>query len=149
DHVGGAAKLKKLTGAPVHMNAADGALLALMDVQAGWLGVATPDVTAVDVNARDGATVKLGETSMEILHTPGHTQGSVCVWIPAEGALVAGDTLFRESIGRTDLPGGDSRAIIRSIHEKLLVLPEEVRVFPGHGPSTTIGREKALNPFLR
>jgi len=149
DHVGGAAKLKKLTGAPVHMNAADGALLALMDVQAGWLGVATPDVAAVDVNARDGATVKLGETSMEILHTPGHTQGSVCVWIPAEGALVAGDTLFRESIGRTDLPGGDSRAIIRSIHEKLLVLPEEVRVFPGHGPSTTIGREKALNPFLR
>jgi hydroxyacylglutathione hydrolase len=149
DHIGGAAKLKKLTGAPVYMNGNDQGLYSLMDIQAAWLGVATPDVTSVDVNAREGATVKLGETAMDILHTPGHTEGSICIWIPSENKLIAGDTLFRESIGRTDLPGGDSRAILRSIHEKLLVLPEDVRVFPGHGPSTTIGWEKEANPFLR
>lgn len=149
DHIGGAAKLKTLTGAPVHMNGNDQGLYSHMEIQAAWLGVATPEVTGVDVNARDGATVKLGDVDMLIMHTPGHTEGSICVWIPSENKLVAGDTLFRESIGRTDLPGGDSRAIIRSIHEKLLVLPEEVRVYPGHGPSTTIGWEKDLNPFLR
>ncbi len=148
DHIGGAAKLKKLTGAPVHLNAADADLYAHLDMQAAWLGIETPDRTSIDVNARDGATVSLGDTRMELLHTPGHTEGSMCVWIASENKLVAGDTLFRESIGRTDLPGGDSRAIIRSIHEKLLVLPEDTVVYPGHGPSTTIGYERERNPFL-
>jgi glyoxylase-like metal-dependent hydrolase (beta-lactamase superfamily II) len=91
----------------------------------------------------------IGATEFHVLHTPGHTQGSISLWIPSEGKLVAGDTLFRDSIGRTDLPGGDGRQILRSIHEKLLPLPEETIVIPGHGDSTTIGREKQFNYFLR
>jgi glyoxylase-like metal-dependent hydrolase (beta-lactamase superfamily II) len=83
-----------------------------------------------------------------VIETPGHTQGSISLWIPAERKLIAGDTLFRDSIGRTDLPGGDSRQILKSIHQKLLTLPEEAVVIPGHGPLTTIGREKERNPFL-
>jgi glyoxylase-like metal-dependent hydrolase (beta-lactamase superfamily II) len=84
-----------------------------------------------------------------VLHTPGHTQGSISLWIPAENKLIAGDTLFRDSIGRTDLPGGNPRQILRSIEDKLLKLPEETVVFPGHGVNTTIGREKERNPFLQ
>ncbi len=84
-----------------------------------------------------------------MLHTPGHTQGSISLWIPAENKLLAGDTLFRDSIGRTDLPGGNSRQILRSIEDKLMRLPEDTIVVPGHGANTTIGREKERNPFLR
>ena len=148
DHIGGAAKLKASTGAPVYMNAADQVLYDALDVQAGWLGMRTPETTEIDVDARDGATLRCGTTEMQFLHTPGHTQGSLCVLIPAENKLIAGDTLFRDSIGRTDLPGGDGRAILRSIHDKLLTLDEGLEVIAGHGPETTIGREKALNPFL-
>jgi glyoxylase-like metal-dependent hydrolase (beta-lactamase superfamily II) len=84
-----------------------------------------------------------------VLHTPGHTQGSISLFIPSEGKLIAGDTLFRDSIGRTDLPGGDGRQILASIHNKLLVLPDETVVVPGHGPNTTIARERQFNPFLQ
>ena len=84
-----------------------------------------------------------------MLHTPGHTQGSMSLWIPAENKLIAGDTLFRDSIGRTDLPGGNPRQILRSIQDKLLPLPEETLVIPGHGANTSIGREKERNPFLQ
>jgi glyoxylase-like metal-dependent hydrolase (beta-lactamase superfamily II) len=84
-----------------------------------------------------------------MIHTPGHTQGSMSLWIPSESKVIAGDTLFRDSIGRTDLPGGDSHQILVSIREKLLKLPDETIVVPGHGPDTTIGREKELNPFLQ
>jgi len=149
DHIGGAAKLKAATGAPVWMNASDEELYRHLDMQAAWLGTSTPERTPVDVAARDGDALRLGETDFHILHTPGHTQGSVSVWIPMENKLVAGDTLFRDSIGRTDLPGGDGRQILRSIHDKLMPLPEDAVVVPGHGPETTIGREKELNPFLQ
>ena len=91
----------------------------------------------------------VGATEVHVLHTPGHTQGSICLWMPGEGKLVAGDTLFLDSIGRTDLPGGDGRQILRSIHEKLLPLPGATMVFPGHGESTTIEREKQYNFFLQ
>lgn len=148
DHIGGAAKLKAATGAPVYMNGNDQELYDHIDVQAGWLGMAEPDRTEIDVAARDGDTLKLGETEMHVLHTPGHTQGSISIWIPAENKLVAGDTLFRDSIGRTDLPGGNPKQILSSIHTKLLSLPGEATVIAGHGPSTTIAREKRLNPFL-
>jgi hydroxyacylglutathione hydrolase len=148
DHIGGAAKLKAATGAPVYMNAADQKLYDALDVQAGWFGMHTPDSTEIDVDARDGGTLLCGATELQFIHTPGHSQGSMCVLIPSENKLIAGDTLFRESIGRTDLPGGDGRAILRSIHAKLLPLDEAVEVFPGHGPETTIGHEKARNPFL-
>jgi len=84
-----------------------------------------------------------------VLDTPGHTQGSICLWIPSENKLIAGDTLFRDSIGRTDLPGGDGRQILRSIHDKLMPLPEDAIVIPGHGETTTMGREKRFNYFLQ
>jgi glyoxylase-like metal-dependent hydrolase (beta-lactamase superfamily II) len=148
DHIGGAAKLKAATGAPVHMNQNDQELYNHLDVQASWLGMATPDRTDVDTPARDGDSLKLGDAEFQVLHTPGHTQGSISIWIPSENKLVAGDTLFRDSIGRTDLPGGDGRQILRSIRDKLLVLPEDATVVPGHGGNTTIGREKERNPFL-
>ena len=107
DHIGGAAKLKSATGAPVLMNQADQELYDHLDVQASWLGMETPSNTAIDDAARDGDVLTLGPTEFRVLHTPGHTQGSISLWIPAENKLIAGDTLFRDSIGRTDLPGGD------------------------------------------
>jgi hydroxyacylglutathione hydrolase len=149
DHIGGAAKLKAATGAPVHMNASDQDLYDQLDVQASWLQMKTPEKTSIDTEARDGDTLALGDAVFHVLHTPGHTQGSISLWIPAENKVVAGDTLFRDSIGRTDLPGGDGRQILRSIEDKLLTLPEDAVVVPGHGANTTIGREKMRNPFLQ
>jgi len=149
DHIGGAQKLKAATGAPVYMNANDQALLKQLDMQAAWLGMATPDRTDIDVDAREGEKVALGPAEFQILHTPGHTQGSISLWIPVESKLIAGDTLFLGSIGRTDLPGGDYEQILRSIHDKLLPLGDTTGVIPGHGPNTTIGRERARNPFLQ
>lgn len=149
DHIGGAAKLKKLTGAPVHVNAADQMWIDRLETQAQWLGMETPERTTIDTEAKEGDSLTLGNAAFHVLHTPGHTQGSISLWIPAENKLVAGDTLFRDSIGRTDLPGGDYDQILRSIHTKLLELPEDATVICGHGPNTTIGREKERNPFLQ
>jgi len=149
DHVAGAQKLRALTGAPVYMNESDRELLNHLDVQANWLGVEPPPRPEVDQAATDGAKLRLGGSDFQVIHTPGHTQGSLCLWIPAENTLVAGDTLFRDSIGRTDLPGGDGRTILQSIKTRLLELPESAVVIPGHGPRTTIGREKERNPFLQ
>ena len=149
DHIGGAQKLHLATGAPVYMNMEDTALQAALGIQAKWLGMETPEAVAIDVPAKDGDKLAIGATDFHVLHTPGHTQGSISLWIPAEAKLVAGDTLFRDSIGRTDLPGGDGLQILRSIHDKLLGLPEATVVIPGHGELTTIGREKQRNPFLR
>jgi len=148
DHIGGAQKLKRATGAPVYMNLNDAELQKMLDVQASWLGVRTPEQVEIDVAVKEGDKLLVGASEFHVLHTPGHTQGSISLWIPSEGKLVAGDTLFRDSIGRTDLPGGDGRQILRSIHEKLMPLPEETEVIPGHGGNTTIGREKRFNPFL-
>jgi glyoxylase-like metal-dependent hydrolase (beta-lactamase superfamily II) len=149
DHVAGAGNLRDLTGAPVYMNERDFEQLDLLPTMAAWLGTKTPERTPVDVQAKDGAVIPLAGANFHIMETPGHTQGSVSVWIPEENKLVAGDTLFRDSIGRTDLPGGDSRQILSSIKTKLLDLPEDALVIPGHGGQTTIGREKQRNPFLR
>ena len=149
DHIGGAAKLKAITGAPVFMNAQDQLLYDNLAMQASWLGIETPEQTTIDTELRDGLQLQLGATTFHVLHTPGHTQGSICLWIPSESKLVAGDTLFRESIGRTDLPGGDGRQILTSIHTQLLKLPEDTVVYPGHGPTTTIAHERERNPFLR
>jgi len=148
DHIAGAQKLKKLTGAPILYNQNDLPLVKMMDAQAAWLGMATPEVLPPDVSLSDGQTVAVEGIAGVVLHTPGHTQGSSCLYLPEQAVLIAGDTLFAGSVGRTDLPGGDSRQLIRSIHDRLLVLPEEVYVVPGHGSSTTIGVEKFSNPFL-
>ena len=149
DHIGGAQKLKQATGAPVYMNPNDAGLQKMLDVQAAWLGMRTPEAVAIDSEAKDGDRLVVGATEFHVLYTPGHTQGSISLYIPSEGKLVAGDTLFRDSIGRTDLPGGDGRQILRSIHERLMPLPEETLVIPGHGENTTIGREKQFNHFLQ
>ena len=144
DHIGGARKLKRATGAPVYMNQADAELNRMMAVQASWLGMPAPEEVAIDADARDGGLLRLGAAEFHVLHTPGHSPGSISLWIPSERKLVAGDTLFRDSIGRTDLPGGDGRQILQSIHDKLLPLPEDTVVIPGHGESTTIGPREAL-----
>jgi hydroxyacylglutathione hydrolase len=149
DHVGGAALLRKATGAPVFLNQMDLGLLGMMKMQAGWLGVPTPEVAPPDASADDGLSIGLATLPAEVLHTPGHTPGSICLHFPAQHLLLAGDTLFAGSIGRTDLPGGDGRQILRSLRERLLVLPDATRVLPGHGPETTIGEEKQSNPFLQ
>ncbi|MDR5729152.1 MAG: MBL fold metallo-hydrolase [Terriglobia bacterium] len=148
DHVGGAAQLKRLTGAPIYMNQKDLPLLKMMDVQAGWLGVAAPEVAAPDVDASDLLALRIAEQPAQVMHTPGHTEGSICLHLPEPQLLLAGDTLFAGSIGRTDLPGGDLKKILRSLKERILTLPDSTRVVPGHGVATTIGEERETNPFL-
>ena len=149
DHIGGAQKLKQATGAPVYMNRNDEELQRMLDIQAAWLGMPEPERVEIDSPAKEGDRLVMGATEFHVIETPGHTQGSISLWLPSENKVVAGDTLFRDSIGRTDLPGGDGQQILRSIHGKLLVLPVETVVIPGHGPSTSIGREKEFNPFLQ
>jgi len=149
DHVGGAMKLKAATGAPILLNQNDYALLKMLDVQASWLGMKPPGAVTVDESLEDGARLTTGSIESQILHTPGHTEGSLCVYIPAEQKLIAGDTLFAGSIGRTDLPGGSFDKIMSSLHSRVLALPDETLVIPGHGPSTTIGEERETNPFLQ
>ena len=149
DHVGGALKLKKLTGAPIFLNENDLPLLKMMDEQAGWLGVETPETAPPDESLTDGLIVGLAKIPAMVIHTPGHTQGSVCLHFAPLRLLLAGDTLFAGSIGRTDLPGGNHPQIIDSIQSRLLPLPDETKVITGHGPATTIGNERRRNPFLQ
>ncbi len=149
DHVGGAMKLRASTGAPVLLNQNDYALLKMLDVQAAWVGMVSPGKVEIDHSLSEQDKVQAGPLVANILHTPGHTEGSICLYFPAEKKLIAGDTLFAGSIGRTDLPGGSFEKIISSLHEKLLALPDETVVVPGHGPLTTIGEERESNPFLQ
>ena len=149
DHVGGALRLKQLTGAPILLNENDLPLLEMIDQQAAWVGLAVPETAPPDANLGDGLRVGLDLYPAKVLCTPGHSQGSVCFHFAPLKLLVAGDTLFAGSIGRTDLPGGDYDQIIESIQRRLLVLPDETRVLTGHGPETTIGVERRSNPFLR
>ncbi len=149
DHVGGAMKLRALTGAPILLNQNDYALLKMLDMQATWVGMPAPGEVKIDAELGHGASLSAGSLSANVLHTPGHTEGSVCLYFRAEKLLIAGDTLFAGSIGRTDLPGGSIEKIMRSLHQRVLALPDETVVIPGHGPKTTIGEEREGNPFLR
>jgi hydroxyacylglutathione hydrolase len=148
DHVGGAMKLRAATGAPILLNQNDYALLKMLDVQATWIGMPSPGKVEIDRSITAGDTVKAGLHTAQILHTPGHTEGSICLYFAPEKKLIAGDTLFAGSIGRTDLPGGSTQKIMRSLHDTVLALPDETVVIPGHGELTTIGEERASNPFL-
>jgi glyoxylase-like metal-dependent hydrolase (beta-lactamase superfamily II) len=148
DHIAGAQRLKRLTGAPILYNQNDLPLVKMMDLQAGWLGVPTPEVAPPDASLEHGQVVSIAGLSGSILHTPGHTEGSVCLYLPQQKLLLAGDTLFAGSVGRTDLPGGNTQKLLKSIHESLLTLPDDATVIPGHGPSTSIGAERESNPFL-
>ena len=149
DHVGGAVKLKKLTGAPILMNQNDVALLKMLDVQAAWVGMKSPGAVTIDADLGSGDQITVGNLNASVIHTPGHTEGSVCIYFPVQEKLIAGDTLFAGSIGRTDLPGGSLDKIMRSLHHDVLALPDETLVVPGHGELTTIGDERATNPFLQ
>ena len=148
DHVGGAKKLKAATGAAILLNQNDYALLKMLDVQAAWVGMASPGRVEIDQSVGQADKIRVGSISADVLHTPGHTQGSVCLYFPLEKKLIAGDTLFAGSIGRTDLPGGSFEKIIRSLQEKVLALPDDTTVIPGHGELTTIGEERESNLFL-
>jgi hydroxyacylglutathione hydrolase len=169
DHVGGLAALHRATGAPVLIHEADIELYRHLDIQAQWLGVPTPAQTSIKDFVKEGDTLRWGGFEAGVLHTPGHTPGSISLLVKpgmalpdaepetissganprAEARLLSGDTLFRESIGRTDLWGGSHPQILDSIREKLLVLPDDIVVYPGHGDTTTIGFEREHNPFLR
>ncbi len=149
DHIGGAAQLKRATGAPVLFHQADLPIQAMMEMQAGWLGVPTPEQVALDQSADDGLSVGIPGMDAEVIHTPGHTPGSICLYFPKQELLLAGDTLFAGTVGRTDLPGGDTQQILRSLHTRLLPLPDNTIVVPGHGDETSMGEEKQSNPFLQ
>ncbi len=148
DHVGGAAKLKAATGAPILLNQDDLPLLEMLSAQAAWLGVEMPEWVPPDQHAADNLIIGLKKFPGIVLHTPGHTEGSISLHFAPEKLLIAGDTLFAGTIGRTDLPGGNMKKILTSIHDRLLPLPDETRVIPGHGNKTTIGHERKSNPFL-
>jgi hydroxyacylglutathione hydrolase len=149
DHVGGAMRLRAATGAPILLNQNDHALLKMLDIQAAWLGMSSPGKVDVDLSPKDADKVRVGSLVGNIIETPGHTEGSICLYLSSEKKLIAGDTLFAGSIGRTDLPGGSFDKIIRSLHQKILTLPDETVVVPGHGPLTTIAEERESNPFLK
>lgn len=149
DHIAGAHRLKQLTGAPILYNQHDLPLVAMMEDQAGWIGVRTPEVSAPDHSLEEGETVSISGIIGQVIHTPGHTEGSLCLYLPEQGVLLAGDTLFAGSIGRTDLPGGNTGKILASIKDRLLPLPDSTKVIAGHGKSTTIGVERRSNPFLQ
>ena len=149
DHVGGAMKLRAATGAPILLNQNDYTLLKMLDVQAAWIGVPPPGNVDIDHSVGELDKVQAGSLVAQVMQTPGHTEGSICLYFPAQKKLIAGDTLFAGSIGRTDLPGGSFEKIISSLHEKLLTLPDETIVVPGHGPLTSIGEERDSNPFLQ
>lgn len=148
DHVGGAFALKQLTGAPILMHEDDLAQLERIADQAAWIGMPAPQTAPPDAPLVHGQQVGLERYPAEVIHTPGHTQGSVCFLFGSQNLLVAGDTLFAQSIGRADLPGGNFEQLMKSIHSRLLTLPDEIKVITGHGPSTTIGIERRSNPYL-
>lgn len=161
DHVIGLRRVHDATGAPVYVHADDLDLYRMLDIQASWLGWKAPEKVHIDQLVREGDVIRWGGYAAQILHTPGHTPGSICLYMPTDipaasgkpaepgtGQLFAGDTLFAGSIGRTDLWGGSFEGIIRSLKGKLLELPDETVVYPGHGDVTTIGKERDTNPFL-
>jgi glyoxylase-like metal-dependent hydrolase (beta-lactamase superfamily II) len=146
DHLGAAEAVVHMTGAPLMVHKADAdAITTAEGTGAAMFGYkhAAPEA---DRRLADGDVVEAGGVALRVIHTPGHTPGSISLYAPEEGELFSGDTLFAGSIGRTDFPGGDSAAILRSL-ARLATLPDETRVHPGHGPDTTIAREAMINPF--
>lgn len=151
DHAGATAGVQTTTGARACIHEADRFLYDLLPVQAAMLGLPLPPVTDMEGSLRDGDSIHAGDLELCILHTPGHTPGSVTFVVSAGGGtrVFTGDTLFRRGIGRTDLWGGDFATIQKSLREKILVLPDDAIVVPGHGAETTIGEERTKNPHLR
>ncbi len=147
DHVGANKRMKETTGAELAIHQDDEPMLNELSSNALMFGLSAENSPPADIVLKDGDEISFGEITLKVIHTPGHSRGGICLYTP--GHLFAGDTLFAGSIGRTDLPGGDYDTLISSIKEKLLHLDEKTMVYTGHGPETTIGNEKAINPFLR
>ena len=150
DHIMAVRPVAARTGAPFLLHEADLEIARALPASARqWLGREEPPPPSPAGFTADGDDLEVAGLTLKVLHTPGHTPGSISLYMPEAGLLFSGDTLFRESIGRTDLPGGDGVQIARSIAERLYVLPDETRVLPGHMQETTIGHERAHNPFVR
>lgn len=153
DHVGATAAVQRKSGgnARACIHEGDRFLYDLLPVQAAMLGIPLPETVEMEGSLKDGSALNAGAVEMGVLHTPGHTPGSVVFLVKASDGttrVFSGDTLFRRGIGRTDLWGGDSAQIMKSLREKVLTLPDDAIVVPGHGPETTIGEERTKNPFL-
>ncbi len=147
DHVGGNREMKDATGADILIHALDAPMLSQLSASAAAFGLSSEDSPPPDQTVEDGDTLSFGNITLKVIHTPGHSPGGISLY--TNGNVFVGDTLFAGSIGRTDLPGGDYDTLISSIQKKLFVLGDDVRVFSGHGPETTIGRERRYNPFVR
>ena len=148
DHVGAVASLVDEYACPVVMHPEAEPMLGQLPNQALMMGVRFGKVPAVDGYIEDEEVVRVGDLSFSALYTPGHAPGHLAFYAPGEGLVISGDALFAGSVGRVDLPGGSMEVLMRSINERLLTLPDETRVLSGHGPETTIGEERAHNPFL-
>jgi glyoxylase-like metal-dependent hydrolase (beta-lactamase superfamily II) len=148
DHIGAVPDVLRATCAQLALHAGDRSLLESGGGGARW-GLNLPPLPAPDLALEDGQVLEVGELRFRVLATPGHTGGGVSFYVAAEGAVFVGDALFESGVGRTDLPGGDTATLMRSIKRVLFALPEETVVYPGHGPTTTIGREKRANPWVR
>jgi hydroxyacylglutathione hydrolase len=149
DHVGAVAALADEYACPVLMHAEAEPMLRELPTQAMMMGLRFGKVPAVDRHIEDEDVLEVGSLRLESLYTPGHAPGHLAFYVESEGLVLSGDALFAGSVGRTDLFGGDMEVLMRSINERLMTLPDETRVYPGHGPPTTIGDERAYNPFLR
>lgn len=147
DHVEGLSGVKAATGAPIMVHPLDLPLIRNMKNQGALFGLNVGDAPPPDRELADGDEIAFGNLTAKVIHTPGHSQGSVCFLV--DGHLFAGDLLFAGSIGRTDLAGGDYDTLISSVEKKIFTLPQETVVHPGHGPDTSVGREKRTNPFFR
>jgi glyoxylase-like metal-dependent hydrolase (beta-lactamase superfamily II) len=146
DHIAGVSEVHRATGAAIHLHPADRALYDGLPEQGRWFGLRLDSPPAPEVMLHHGQRLRVGDTAFEVRHLPGHSPGHVC--FIGGGVVLGGDVLFDGSIGRTDLPGGDLEALLSGIRRELLVLPDATIVYPGHGPPTTIGREREGNPFL-
>jgi len=148
DHIGGNRRVAEATGAPIMINKGDEPFLSRASKSATMYGLTAEDSPAPSTYLAEGDVIRFGRHTVKVIYIPGHSPGGSCFYLEKEGLLISGDSLFADSIVRTDLPGGSQAELVLSIRSKLLVLPDETRVFPGHGPSTTIGHEKKFNPYL-
>src|SRR5919107_3725316 len=149
DHVGGVISLADEYSCPVLIHEESEPLLEGLPTQAMMMGIRFGKVPTVDRYVADEETLEVGDLRLRSLYTPGHAPGHLAFYVEDEGLVLSGDALFAGSVGRTDLPGGSMEVLMRSIEERLLTLPNETRVFPGHGPQTEIGNERTTNPFLQ
>lgn len=148
DHVGGNQLLIKARKAPLYIHQADAPMLGRVAQVAAMYGLPGENSPEPDRSLEDGMIIEFGTYRLQVIHTPGHTPGGCCLYLESENKLIAGDTLFADGVGRTDLPGGSHEQLVQSIKSRLFTLPDSVQVYPGHGPATSIGHEKRHNPYL-